>query len=320
MAVIKEVTSVASILMPIGENWTVSRCRYRSEDGADGRLCIATGIHGDERMGQLIVYDVAQRIQREPQHLHGIVDIYPMLNPLGLDLCERTVPSGNRLDMNRAFPGSPDGTALESICYRITQDMKGADLVLDIHSSSQVTSELYAVRLHEQMADAMIPGAAALCPELMWVVPDRAAYNATLAGALTQEGVCAAVLMVDERRLNAQRVANQAVEGIFCKMKEMGLWTGETVRAPEAGQIPCMRERTDACRITCTRPGMYVPVERIGTHVNEGDVLGTIIDALRGEPVETVTASESGLVFSQRRYSAVYPGTLIARLCRKERA
>ena len=50
-----------------------------------------------------------------------------------------------------------------------------------------------------------------------------------------------------------------------------------------------------------------------------GETLGTIIDALRGEPVETVTASESGLVYSQRRYSAVYPGTLIARLCRKER-
>ena len=320
MAVLKEVTSVASILMPIGENWTVSRCRYRSEDGAAGRLCIATGIHGDERMGQLIVYNVAQRIQKEPQHLHGVVDVYPMLNPLGLDLGERTVPSGNRLDMNRAFPGSPDGTALESICYRLIEDMKGADLVLDIHSSSQVTSELYAVRLHEQSADAMIPGAAALCPELIWVVPDRAAYNATLTGALTQSGVCAVVLMVDERRLNAQRVVDQAVDGIFCKMKEMGLWSGATVCAPQADRIPCMRERTDARRITCTRPGMYVPVERIGTRVNAGDVLGTIIDALRGEPVETVIATESGLVFSQRRYSAVYPGTLIARLCRKERA
>ena len=119
MAVFKEVTSVASILMPIGENWTVSRCRYRSEDGADGRLCIATGIHGDERMGQLIVYDVAQRIQREPQHLHGIVDIYPMLNPMGLDIGERMTPMGNHLDMNRGFPGAKDGTALEVLCHAI---------------------------------------------------------------------------------------------------------------------------------------------------------------------------------------------------------
>lgn len=320
MAILKEVTSVASILMPIGENWTVKRCRYRSDDGAPGRLCIATGIHGDERMGQLVVYDVAQRIQKEPQHLHGTVDVYPMLNPLGLDLGERTVPSGNRLDMNRAFPGSPDGTALESICYHIIEDMKDADLVLDIHASSQITSEMYAVRLHEQNADAMISEAAALCPELMWVLPDKAAYNATLTGALTKEGTRAMVVMVDERRLRSQLVVDQVVDGIFCKMKAMGLWTGETAAAPRAEEIPCMREASDGCRITCTRPGMYVPVERIGTHVKAGEVLGTIVDALAGEPVETVVATESGLVFTQRRYSAVYPGTLIARLCRKERA
>ena len=54
--------------------------------------------------------------------------------------------------------------------------------------------------------------------------------------------------------------------------------------------------------------------------VKAGDVLGTIFNALEGEPVETVVAPEGGLVFTQRRYSAVYPGTLIARLCRKERA
>ena len=64
----------------------------------------------------------------------------------------------------------------------------------------------------------------------------------------------------------------------------------------------------------------YAPGLAEGQHVSAGDVLGTIINALSGEPVETVTASESGLVFSQRRYAAVYPGTLIARLCRKERA
>ena len=34
---------------------------------------------------------------------------------------ERMVPSGTRLDMNRAFPGSPDGTPLEYMCYQVIQ-------------------------------------------------------------------------------------------------------------------------------------------------------------------------------------------------------
>ena len=63
----------------------------------------------------------------------------------------------------------------------------------------------------------------------------------------------------------------------------------------------------------------FVPCVKVGDEVVEGDVLGTIFNALEGEPVETVVAPESGLVFTQRRYSGVYPGTLIARICRKER-
>ena len=320
MAVLKEKTVVASVKMPIGESWSVMRCRYRSEDGAAARVCLATGIHGDERMGQLVIYDVAQRIMAQPEHLHGVVDMYPMLNAIGLDVSQRMVPSSTMLDMNRAFPGVQDGTALESICYAIVQDMKGADLVMDIHTSSQITSELYGVRVHERHADVMIPGAAALCPEVIWVLPDKPAHNASLAGALTQEDTHACVLMVDERRLRSQMVVDQVVDGIFCKLRSMGIWTGEAKTAPELERIPCMWEDRDICRVTCRNPGMFVPNEGNGSEVRQGDVLGKIFNALEGEQVETVIAPEDGLVFTQRRYSAVYPGTLIARLCRKERA
>lgn len=320
MAILKELTDVVSVKMPIGETWTVSRCRYSSDDGAKARVCLATGIHGDERMGQLVVYDVAQRIKAQPQHLHGTVDVYPMLNAIGLDCGERLVPSTVQLDMNRAFPGAQDGTALESICYAVVQDMKGADLVLDIHTSSQITSELYDVRIHEKHVGDVMPVAAALCPEVIWVLSDKPVHNASLTGALTKEDTHACVIMVDERRLRAQMIVDQVVEGIFCMLRSMGVWTGEAKDAPAEGSIPCMREDEDICRVTCTHPGMYVPNEVIGSCVKEGDVLGTIFDALEGEPVETVVAPEAGLVFTQRRYSAVYPGTLIARLCRKERA
>lgn len=320
MAILKEITDIASVKMPIGETWTVSRCRYSSNDGAAARVCLATGIHGNERMGQLVVYDVARRIKAQPEHLHGTLDVYPMLNAIGLDIGERMVPTATKLDMNRAFPGMQNGTALESICYAIVEDMKDADLVVDIHTSSQITSELYGVRVHERHADVMIPGAAALCPEVIWVLPDKPIHNASLSGALTQADTHAVVIMVDERRLRTQKAVDQVVEGIFCKLREMGIWTGEAKAAPASESIPCMWDEKDICRVTCKHPGMFVPNEVNGSCVCAGDVLGTIFNALEGEPVETVVAPEDGLVFTQRRYSAVYPGTLIARLCRKERA
>lgn len=318
MAILREISTVASIKMPIGENWTVSRCRYAAKDEAGKRVCIATGVHGDEMMGQLVVYDVAQRIMKQPENLHGTIDVYPMINPLGLDIGERMVPSGTRLDMNRAFPGSENGTAMENICYHIVEDMKGADLVLDVHTSSQITSSLYCARIHESSAKAMVPETAALCPEVIWVLPDRPAYNATLTGALTLAGTKAIAIEMDERRLRTQMIVDVVVEGIFCKLHEMGVWTGKVQDAPALADIPCMLRDEDMCRVTCKYPGMFVPVESMGAPVKEGSILGTIFDALSGEPVETVVAPAAGLVFVQRRYSVVYPGTLIARICKKE--
>ena len=320
MAILKEISAVASVKMPIGENWTVSRCRYASGDDEGKRVCIATGVHGDEMMGQLVVYDIAQRIMKQPENLHGTIDVYPMLNPLGLDIGERMVPSGTRLDMNRAFPGSENGTAMESVCYHVVEDMKGADLVLDVHTSSQITSSLYCVRIHESSAGTMVPEAAALCPEVIWVLPDKPTYNAALTGALTLAGTKALAIEIDERRLRTQMIVDAVVEGIFCKLHEMGMWTGEVKAAPALKEIPCMLRDEDMCRVTCKHPGMFVPMESMGMQVKAGDVLGKIFDALGGEPVETVVAPVDGLVFVQRRYSVVYPGTLIARICKKESA
>ena len=318
LAVVKTIGTVASVAMPIAENWTVRRCRYAPEGESAGRLCLATGIHGDEMMGQLIAFGVAQRIMEEPEHLRGVVDIYPMLNPLGLDINERLVPSGTRLDMNRAFPGAQDGTPLERMCHALVQDMLGADLVLDIHTSTRNASELYGVRMNAENARRMIPQARALCPEMIWVYPERETYSALIATALSAEGTPALIIQADQRRHLPQPIAQRVVDGIFCKMKEMGLWTGDTMQAPAMEDIPCVRTREEAARISCETPGIYVPEASLGKWVEAGAVLGTVIDALEGVVREEIKAPCAGLVYTQRNYSAVYPGTLIAHICKNK--
>ena len=317
VGIVSQGSTVFEISMPIGEKWTVSRCRYQANENAKGRLCIASGIHGDEMMGQLVIYGVAQRIMAHPECLAGTVDVYPMLNPLGLDIAERMVPAGTRLDMNRAFPGAKNGTPMEAMCHHIMEDMLGADLVLDVHSSALNKSELYGVRMNARDADRLLEGAKALCPEMIWVYPGKRAYDAQLTSALSAAGTPAMILMANECSRYPREDAGKVVEGIFCKMKEMGIWTGETAAKPER-EIPCVRTPQDLCRITCTKPGMYVAQYRLGEWIEQGDTLGEIIDALTGDTLEEVLAPAAGLVFTQRSYSAVYPGALIARLCRKE--
>lgn len=236
---LKTLTTVASVALPIEERWSIKRCRYAPDGESVGRVCIATGTHGDEMMGQLIVYLVQQRIAAHPDALRGTVDFYPMLNPLGLDIGERMVPSGTRLDMNRAFPGSPDGTPLEYMCYQVIQDMRGADFVLDLHASARNKSELYEVRVSAKEADRLLPRVRALCPQLIWVYPDKGSFSASLTGALAAEGVDAVILEADERRRLPQEIAAAVVDGIFCKLKEMGIWTATpSTRRAASGRHP----------------------------------------------------------------------------------
>lgn len=313
---LRELATIASVALPVNERWALRRCRYTPDSSSKGRVCIATGIHGDEMMGQFIIYHIARRIRQNPNALLGTVDLYPMLNPLGLDVLERTVPTGTQLDMNRSFPGRPRGTTLESMCDSIMQDMMGSDLVLDIHASSQHKSEMYEVRISSSACSQLVPKAHALCPDIIWTLEDRSTFSSSLVGALTEAGTDAMVIEMDEQY--HPEAAEKVIEGIFCKLKEMGLWAGDARRLPTE-DIPTVLSAEQICRVPCEQPGVYVPETLIGTHVKAGQVLGEIIDALAGAPRETITAPCDGLIFSQRNYSAVYPGTLIARI-RKEQA
>ena len=63
-----------------------------------------TGTHGDELEGQYVCYELNRRIREGMEHLKGIVEIYPALNPLGIDTITRAVPLFD-MDLNRLFPG-----------------------------------------------------------------------------------------------------------------------------------------------------------------------------------------------------------------------
>lgn len=69
-----------------------------------GRICIVTGIHGDESEGQLVCFELARYLRDNVDPLRGIVDIYYVLNPLGINSITRGIPDLD-LDMNRTFPG-----------------------------------------------------------------------------------------------------------------------------------------------------------------------------------------------------------------------
>lgn len=81
---------MARVGLPVDERLEIRKNRIEPRTGGHGgRISIVTGIHGDELEGQYVCYEVERRIAAHPEYLTGVVDIYPTLNPLGIDSITR---------------------------------------------------------------------------------------------------------------------------------------------------------------------------------------------------------------------------------------
>ena len=97
------IEEVVSVRLPVEETFRIRKNVI--QNGPGKRVCVVTGIHGDELEGQYVCFLLSRILNRQKQLLHGSVEIYPAVNPLGMDSIQRGIP-GFDLDMTLTFPGS----------------------------------------------------------------------------------------------------------------------------------------------------------------------------------------------------------------------
>ena len=305
------IETVVSIELPVDENLTIRKNRIMPAHpgGDEKRIAIVTGTHGDELEGQFVCYELLRRLKAEPGCLKGIVDIYPALNPLGIDSITRGIPMFD-LDMNRIFPGSVEGPMMESVVYRLTEDLKGADLCVDIHASNIFLMELPQVRINEITAETLVPLAEKINVDFVWVHASATVLESTLAYSLNSAGTSTLVVEMGVGMRITKAYGYQLVEGILNVMKELGVWEGPAASVRK----PIVSTDREIGYLNADCAGIYVPQVKIGEHVEAGSLLGEILNPLTGDVEQAVTASIPGLVFIRREYPVVYSGSLLGRI------
>lgn len=305
------IEEVVSIELPVHEKWTVHKNRLAPEGytGKEKRLSIVTGIHGDELDGQYICYEVTRRINNNPEKLHGIVDIYPDLNPLGLDIGSRGIPMFE-LDMNRSFPGDNNGAVAEYVAAGIIDNIIGSDFCLDIHSSNIFIKEMPQARLTEENRAKLLPYAEIINTDFVWIYSSKTVLDATLAYSLNNMDVpTLAIEMGVGNRINRE-YCDQLIEGTFNLMIELGIWEGEqiSVRKPiisTEGQVEFIR--------ACSSGVFVADVKNLGA-ISMGTHIGDIIEPLTGKIVQRIESPVDGIIFTLREHPVVYKGALLARV------
>ncbi|UXN60113.1 N(2)-acetyl-L-2,4-diaminobutanoate deacetylase DoeB [Phyllobacterium zundukense] len=93
------------------------------------------GNHGDEYEGPIALFDLARTL--DVGNVSGTVIIVPAMNYPAFRAGTRTSPI-DKGNMNRSYPGKPDGTVTQKIADYFTRELlPRADVVLDFHSGGR---------------------------------------------------------------------------------------------------------------------------------------------------------------------------------------
>ncbi len=308
------IEEIVSLQMPVEERLVVRKNRLEPEHAGKNmkRISIVTGTHGDELNGQYVCYKLIEKIKAHPEHLCGIVDVYPSINPLGIDTGSRGIPM-NDLDMNRVFPGTDSGAMAEHIAYKITQDIIGSDMCVDVHSSNIFIKEVPQVRLSPENYDKLLPYARLMNADIIWALSASVYLEASLANCLNMFGVPSIVVEMGAGSRITRTYARQTLDGIFRLMKELGIWSGSVEEVKE----PIVANTGDVSAIHAGRSGLFILEDaEIGVNIQKGFKIGKIVSPLTGDVLEEIISPKDGFLFTLREHPVVYKGAIMARVCK----
>jgi hypothetical protein len=303
-----------SLELPYRERLALERTVF--EGGAGPRVAIVSGIHGDELEGLYVCHRLAawcEALEKSrPEALLGQLELYPALNPLGLDTLTRSVPIYG-VDLNRNFPGHPEGLLPHRLAHAALRALGGAALVVDIHASNIYLREIPQVRIARAFADTLVPLARGMNLDVIWVHEASTVLEHTIAHSLNVTGVPCLVVEMGVGMRVTPRFADQVVVGILHACRALGVLAPDLELEPVT-HAPLVAHDGNVHYVNAEVSGLFVPDTAHWMAVGGGQRLGRIVSPLGGEALAEVRSPVEGLLFTLREYPLVYEGSLLARV------
>jgi predicted deacylase len=233
-------------------------------------LCLTAAVHGDELNG----IEMVRRVMHDlvPSKLAGSVIGVPIVNVQGFRRGSRYLP--DRRDLNRYFPGNPNGSAAARIAHSFfTNVITSCDALVDLHTGSFERANLPQIR-----ADLRNPDVVTLTQGLgSMVILHSTPAVGTLRYAATKAGIPAVTLEAGGPSQLELNEVKHGVKGIETLVNTLG------------------------------NGGILLADVSLGSTVRKGDILGTITDPMNNARSE-LRSPYSGRIIGMARNQVVMPG------------
>ncbi len=230
-------------------------------------LCLTGAVHGDELNGIEIIRQTVYDLN--PQKLSGRVVGIPIVNLPGFQQGSRYLP--DRRDLNRHFPGSPDGSLADRIAHSLFENViQHCNMLVDIHTGSLKRTNLPQLR-----ADMNNPQVAEFTRgfDRMAVVHSTGAPG-MLRTAAVAAGIRTVTLEAGESHRIQQRQISAGVNSLTSLMERQGMISRMFVWGdPEPVYY-------DSDWIRANHGGILFSEIELGARVSKGEILGYVSDPI----------------------------------------
>lgn len=278
----------------------IHRFRF-GQEGTGNHIAIVSGMHGNETGGVLAVNQLIQFLQTV--EVIGCIDIYPVVNPVGVDQSSKLNPLDHR-DINRCFPGFENGTISERIAHAIFQATEGCSRVLSVHTGAAHVNDLTQIRClvseGTRFQNLNVP--------LLWMRTQLDGQIGLL-GQCQQRGqkvlycTSGSGNSVD---LNAVDMQFHVLKSVLSTLNFISMWN-ETENTPLVFEGSMNEYRSIS-------GGFFHPQVAVGDRVEKGHCLGLVTQINGGDILETVLANTMGMITSVRTNPVVHHREMLIKM------
>jgi predicted deacylase len=280
--------------------WSALRVPIVSVGGGDGPTALVIGgCHGDEPEGQVAAINLARDLR--PDDVPGRVLVIPCLSLEASRAYTRLWPSG--ANMNRSFPGDPEGTPDEQLAHFLSTELfPRVDVVVDIHSGGRSGmclpwSEMHWVEDAEQRR-RMVEGMLAWNTDWCVIYIDIAG-GGLLVGEAERQGKTVVSTELGGGGHVSAAIHRLAASGLRNVLRHFGVLAGEVETRASLGRPPqAILRATDLDDyLLAPATGLFETLVELGERVEAGQTVGRIhfLEDPERAPAPVV-ATSSGVV------------------------
>ncbi len=253
------------------------------------------GVHGAEYVGIETLFRLSRDLK--PAELAGTVVLVPIVNMPAFQTRRAFVCPIDEKNLNRVFPGRPDGTFTEVLAAALMAEVVGpADCLVDLHGGDLV-EDLTPFCLCEESGQADVDRRAMDLarvfdlPVIGLIRGHAGRWNSggTLVAAAAAGGVPAIIAEVGGQGRLLEEDVERHRHGVMNVLRQMGMLPGwPTLTTAPVIVSDMIWPQSDV-------DGVFYPHVKVGERVRAGTVIGLLHDYF-GNLIKPVHAPANGLV------------------------